>query len=193
MVRKIFYTLICVLFLAACASLPEEEYNQAKANRGTIEKHHLNTYFPDEYAKAEQNFAEGEKNYDKDNAKAKKEFDSANAIYQQIIHDAYPMYVDSEKTNVTSERDKAVGIKADVAVKDDFAKADEEYQQAIALSKEGKYEEALVHLDKAKTLFEGAYKVAKEKHDNAQQSIDSAQEHIKKVDKIITEMEGAEQ
>jgi tetratricopeptide (TPR) repeat protein len=193
MVKKILYSLVCVLFLAACASLPEEEYKQAQENREVIAKRELNTYFPDEYTKAEADYAQGEQNYDKDNAKAKKAFDSANALYQQIIHDAYPLYVDSESTNVNSSRDKAKEIKADVAVKDDFTKADEEYQQALSLSKEGKYEEALVHLDQAKTLFEGAYSAAKEKHDKARSSIDSAQERINKVDKMISEIEGEEQ
>jgi tetratricopeptide (TPR) repeat protein len=193
MVKKILYTLVCVLFLAACASLPEQEYNQAKENREIIAKHNLNTYFPDEYTKAESDFSQGEQNYDKDNAKAKKDFDSANALYQQIIHDAYPLYVDSEKTGVDSEREKAVDIKANVAVKDDFAKADEEYQTALSLSKEGKYEEALDHLNQAKTLFEGAYNAAKEKHDKARNSIDSAQDRINKVDQMINELEGEDQ
>ncbi len=190
MTRKIFYTLLCVILVTACASLPEEEYKLAQENREVIARHEFNTYFPDEYAEAEQKYVDGESTYDKDNAKSKEAFDAANALYQDIIRQAYPLHIDAKKTYANSSRDKAKNIKADVAVKDDFAKADEEYQIALSLSQEGKYDEALVHLEQARTLFENAYEVAKEKHDKAKTSIDSAQEQIYKVDEMIIEIEG---
>jgi tetratricopeptide (TPR) repeat protein len=191
MVRKIFYTLLCVFLFTACASLPEEEYQQAQENREIIAKHELNTYFPEKHAEAEERFVEGESNYDKDNAKSKEAFDAANALYQDIIKQAYPLRVNDTKSTADSSRNKAKNIKADVAVKNDFIKADEEYQKALALSEEGNYEEALVHLKEAQTLFEGAFEAAKAKYDKAKTSIDSAQQQIDKVDEMIGEIEGA--
>jgi tetratricopeptide (TPR) repeat protein len=191
MVRKIFYALLCVSLFTACASLPEEEYKQAQENREIIAEHELNTYFPDKHVEAEQKFVEGESNYDKDNAKSKEAFDAANALYQDIIKQAYPLRVNDIKSNTDSSRNKAKNIKADVAVKDDFVKADEEYQKALALSEEGNYEEALVHLNEAQTLFESAFEAAKEKHDKAKTSIDSAKQQIDKVDAMIGEIEEA--
>ncbi|MBN1798076.1 MAG: hypothetical protein JW822_05850 [Spirochaetales bacterium] len=190
MVKKIFYTLLCVILFTACASLPEEEYKQAQENREIIARNKLNTYFPDEHSEAEQKYVEGETNYDKDNAKSKEAFDAANALYLDIIKQAYPLRVNDTKSNTDSSRNKAKNIKADVAVQDDFVKADEEYRKAIALSEEGKYEEALVQLEQARTLFESAYEAAKVKHDKAKTSIDSAEEQINKVDKMIIEIEG---
>jgi tetratricopeptide (TPR) repeat protein len=189
MLKKILFMIMGVLLVAACASLPEKEYKEAQSNREVISKHSLNTYYPDDYTQAEQNYAEGEKNYDKDNGKAKKEFDAANALYQKIISNAFPMRVDDRKKNTDSSRDKAKEIKADVAVKDDYAKADEAYQKALALSQEGKYEEALVQLDEAIVLFDSAYESAKGKHDKAQDSITSAQDRINKLDEINRKLE----
>ena len=190
MVKRIFYALLCVILFTACASLPEEEYKQAQENREIIARNKLNSYFPDEHSEAEQKFVEGETNYDKDNAKSKEAFDAANALYMDIIRQAYPLRVNDIKSDTDSSRDKAKNIKADVAVKDDFVKADEEYQKALALSEEGNYDEALVHLEQARTLFEGAFQAAKEKHDKARTSIDSAEQQIDKVDKMIMEIEG---
>jgi tetratricopeptide (TPR) repeat protein len=189
MLKKILFTITCVLLFAACASLPEKEYQQAQSSREIIAKHGLNTYYPDDYTQAEQNYSEGEKNYNKDNGKAKKEFDSANALYQKIIANAFPLQVDERKKSTDSSREKAVEIKADVAVKDDFAKADEAYQKALALSQEGKYEEALVQLDEAIVLFDAAYGNAKGKHDKAQDSITSAQDRINRLDEINQRLE----
>ena len=96
-----------------------------------------------------------------------------------------------EKVSVTEIRDKAysamekaLGIKANVAVKDDYTAAEKMFNEAETLDAsdpESAAKAALIYMD-AETAFNTVYDKAYEKRENALKELEKAKEEIKAVE-----------
>ena len=74
---------------------------------------------------------------------------------------------------------QAEGIKAQVAMKEEYTAARTKYDQALAAQNNGEYEQAVALFDEAKLLFQDLYEKTKAKKMKAEQAMDSSDESIK--------------
>ncbi len=96
-----------------------------------------------------------------------------------------------EKVSITEVRnkaysamEKALGIKANVAVKEDYADAEKMFNEAESLDAsdpESAAKAALIYMD-AETAFNSVYDKAFEKRENALKELEMAKEEIKAVE-----------
>lgn len=90
-----------------------------------------------------------------------------------------------------SAMEKALGIKANVAVKQDYAAAEKMFNDAEALdasNPEAAAKAALIFLD-AETAFNSVYETASEKKENALNELEKAKEDIKAAEDEAQEAE----
>jgi hypothetical protein len=86
-----------------------------------------------------------------------------------------PIDIGTAKERAVDARDKAKSIKADVAVKDDFSKALDVFNEAEANPTIEKYLEA-------ETLFLASYESARVKKEEAQRQMNKARDDIRQVE-----------
>ena len=105
-----------------------------------------------------------------------------------------------EKLSVTEIRnkaysamEKALGIKANVAVKEDYAAAEKMFNEAESLdasNPESAAKAALIYMD-AETAFNTVYDKAYEKRENALKELEMAKNEIKAVEEEAEAVEGS--
>ncbi len=149
------------------APLPEAELAQAKQLKEKVDRYKLGPLAQVEYAAAEADLKAGEAAYGTDNAAAKASLDKAIAGYQSVIDKAGPLYLGTIQDRAASAKKSADDLKAAVAVKDDYAKAQAVYDRALSAKATGDLEAATKDFEEARALFEAATKVAKDKRDKA--------------------------
>lgn len=77
---------------------------------------------------------------------------------------------------------KAKGIKADVAMKEEYAKAQAAYDEALKLKNEGNHKKAAKSFEEAKALFGEVYAKTEEKRARAAQSIEDSKKELAAVE-----------
>ena len=101
------------------------------------------------------------------------------------------MSVTELRNKAYSAMEKALSIKANVAVKEDYAAAEKMFNDAEALdasNPESAAKAALIYMD-AETAFNSVYDKAAEKKENALKELEKAKEDIKAVEKEAEEAE----
>ncbi len=164
-----------LLLAVSCAStppeeavpLPETELAQAKQLKAKADLYKLGPLAQAEYNAAESDLKDGEAAYGKDNAASKASLDRAIAGYQAVIAKAGPLYLGTLNDKAAAAKKTADDLKASVAVKDDYAKAQAVYDKALKEKTAGDLEGATKDFEEARTLFEAVAKVAAEKRDKA--------------------------
>jgi len=164
-----------LLWAASCAStppeepapLPETELAQAKELKAKADLYKLGPLAQAEYTAAENDLKTGEDAYGKDNAASKASLDKAISGYKAVIAKAGPLYLGTLQDRTAAAKKAADDLKASVAVKDDYAKAQAVYDRALAAKTAGDLEAATKDFEEARTLFEAVAKVAAEKRDKA--------------------------
>lgn len=164
-----------LLMVVSCASTPpepavpapESELAQAKDLKRQVDRFELGTLAPTEYAAAEADLKAGEAAYGTDNAAAKASLDKAVAGYQAVLDKARPMYLTGYRDRTAAAKKTADDLKAAVAVKADYAKAQAVYDRALAVKADGDLEAAAKDFEEARVLFEAVAKAAQEKRDKA--------------------------
>lgn len=149
------------------APLPETELAQAKQLKEKVDRFELGKLAPTEYTAAEADLKAGEAAYGTDNAAAKASLDKAVAGYQAVLDKARPLYLTGYRDRTAAAKKAADDLKAGVAVKDDYAKAQAVYDRALAVKADGDLEAAAKDFEEARVLFEAAAKTAQEKRDKA--------------------------
>jgi hypothetical protein len=178
MMRKALLVVLAVtafLLAVSCAStppeppapLPEAELAQAKQLKEKADRYNLGPLVQAEYSVAEADLKAGEAAYGTDNAAAKVSLDKAIVGYQSVLDKAGPLYLGGIHDRTAAAKKSADDLKASVAVKDDYAKAQAVYDRALAAKAAGDLATATKDFEEARTLFEAAAKVAKEKRDKA--------------------------
>jgi len=193
--RKILILMIAglALLLFSCASppeqpeqpvdttvaLPEKELKEAKSLKTRVDNNGLSEFAAEDYQQAEKSLQEGEAAYGKDNAKAKTALDTAIASYRAVISKAFPLWADRSKAEVDAIKTNAEGIKAQVAMKEEYATAKAKYDEAVAAKEAGDFEQAITLFAEAKTLFQDVYAKTKQKKEDAEAEIKSSQDGLK--------------
>jgi len=164
-----------LLMVASCKStppevaapLPETELAKAKELKAKADLYNLGPLAQAEYNAAESDLKAGEAAYGKDNAASKASLDKAIAGYQAVIDKAGPLYLGTLNDKAAAAKKTADDLKASVAVKDDYAKAQAVYDRALKEKAAGDLAAATKDFEEARKLFEAVAKVAAQKRDLA--------------------------
>jgi tetratricopeptide (TPR) repeat protein len=176
--RKAFLIVLAgaaLLMAASCKStppeeavpLPETELAKAKELKAKADLYKLGPLAQAEYDAAESDLKAGEVAYGKDNAASKVSLDKAIAGYQAVIAKAGPLYLGTLNDKAAAAKRAADDLKASVAVKDDYTKAQAVYDRALAAKASGDLEAATKDYEEARKSFDAVAKVAQEKMDKA--------------------------
>ncbi len=191
--------LIITALILSCATtpdetvyvLPETERNQAIGLQQQIEEYDLGSLVQTEYQAAEARYLDGDKAYNTDNKTSKEAFDEAIAYYQTVIEKGFPILTDNTKKETDASLTLADELKAGVAVKDDYDKAKEVYNNAVTEQEAGNYEKAIELFEEADGLFQQVYEIAKEKKEKAELAIQEALDSLKASEEKAKEAEQA--
>ncbi|MCX7030284.1 MAG: hypothetical protein NTU62_09210 [Spirochaetes bacterium] len=164
-----------LLMAVSCAStppekavpLPETELAQAKQLKAKADAYNLGPLAQAEYTAAENDLKAGEEAYGKDNAASKASLDRAITGYRAVIAKAGPLYLGTISDRTAAAKKAADDLKASVAVKDDYAKAQVVYDRALAAKTAGDLEAATKDFEEARKMFEAVKVVAQQKRDKA--------------------------
>jgi hypothetical protein len=174
------------LIVASCASAPtkppetppvetpapEAELAKAKELQQKADAYHLGDFAPEDYAAGTNALKAGEDSYGKDNAASKKSLDQAVASFTTVIDKGGKAYLAKAKGEADSSKKAADDLKASVAVKDDYGKAQDAYDKARTEGDAGDIGAAGTDYASARDLFNAAAASAQEKKDRATRAID---------------------
>ena len=181
---SIFSLIIVIFFLFSCISSPETKYQNATKLREKVHKYNLQQYAEDEYKIAEQEYQEAKNLIDsKKNFKADKKLDNVNQKYQTVIEKGLPPCAEDKDQIVKEKKEKALEIKAEVAVKNQYIEAEQTYNEALNYKDNKEYEKAIDTLIIAEEQFVEVYNITEEKKIRAENSIKSTEEAFIKIKK----------
>ena len=109
---------------------------------------------------------------------AKDKADEALALFSQVLKTAWESYATKLRADVVAERQKALDLKANVAVKQDFDAAESVYSQANLSFNARKHEDAGVLYEKCLPMFTAAAATALEKRLAAEEALRKANERV---------------
>lgn len=144
-------------------ALPEAELAKAKELQEKADRHGLGDYAPDEYAAAEKNLAAGQETYGKDNVASKKSLDQAIDGFTAVIDKGGALYLGKLQDQAAAAKKAADELKADVAVKDDYASAAAVYTRAITAKGAKDIDSAAADFTQAAELFDAVAEQARQK------------------------------
>jgi hypothetical protein len=128
---------------------------------------------PSNWSLAEAKYGSSQGLFKQDAHASNDAVDEANLRYGVVRTTAYEYYAADRKKASETERDRAAGIKADVAVKDEYAAALALYAKAASDNDAKDYEASSAEFDSAATAFAQVYSHAKVKMDTAKGALDS--------------------
>jgi hypothetical protein len=148
---------------------------RAKAMQGTIADRNYSVYEPGNFKLAEAAYASATEMFNVDNAKAISASDEALLRYTIVITKGRELFAGERKSLADDSMRQSKEMKANVAVKEDFEKANDVYKQAIEDQSKDDLESAADRFGEAAQLFNETYAEAKEKHDRAYEAMQAAQ------------------
>ena len=157
------------------AAAPDAELAQAKDLKQKVDALGLGDYDPQDYTAANKDFQDGQDAYGKDNAASKKSLDSAIKGYNAVLDTGGGQYLAKRQSDAEASKKAADDLKASVAVKDDYAAANDLYKKALEEKTAKDIENAGKDFASAKDGFDAVAKTAQEKKDAAQQAMQDAQ------------------
>ncbi len=155
---------------------PDTELTQAKGLQQRVDALGLGAYDPDDYAAANKDLQAGQDTYGKDNDASRKSLQSAIAEYNSVISKGGPLYLAKVQAQAEASKKAADDLKASVAVKDDYATANDSYTKALQEKDAGDIENAGKDFGQARDGFDAVAKVAQQKKDAAVQALQNAQQ-----------------
>jgi len=155
---------------------PDAEMAQAKSLQEKADKYGLGEFDADDYAAATKDLKAGQDAYGNDNAAAKESLTKAISEFNSVIAKGGPLYLAKLQAQTEASKKAADDLKASVAVKDQYAEADDVYRQALKEKDAGDIENASADFTKARDMFDAVAALAQEKKDNAAKALASAQE-----------------
>jgi len=168
---------------------PDKEYKAAKDLRATVTEFGLDRYDAESFKAAEASFADGEGNFGKDNAKSKAAFEEAIAGYQKVLDGGFPALVAERQAAADDAKAIADMLKAQVAVKRDYAAALDNYNQAVKANQAKDYAKSVGLFDKAEAGFTAAADKARELKAQAENSMDEVQAQLSDAEQKADEAE----
>lgn len=165
------------------AALPEAELAKAIELQQKADQYGLGDYAPDEYAAAVKNLAAGQEAYGEDNKASKKSLDQAIGGFTTVIDKGGALYLGKLQDQAASSKKAADKLKAEVAVKDDYASAAAVYTRAIKEKGAKDIDSAAADFTQAADLFDAVAEKAKQKKtaaDAAMNATDASEANAKR-------------
>jgi hypothetical protein len=158
-------------------------YGASLAQEGILERN-FSSYDPDNFESAGEMMSGALTAYDAgDYALALKNAEEAKTRYELVLSTGWTGYAEMRATLAAAERQAALDIKANIAVRDLFAEADIEYRMAEENINSWKdYEEAASRFINAEALFIIASTAASEKRRKSTEAIREAYMRIEESD-----------
>ena len=190
--RKIvpWAALLAALFLAvSCASAPpvkppetpqpekpavaapDAELAKAQSLQQKADKYGLGEYDAEDYAAATKDLKAGQDAYGKDNAASKESLVKSIDEFNSVITKGGALYLTKVQAQSLASKKTADDLKASVAVKDQYAEANDAYQRAVKEKDAGDVENAVADFTKARDLFDAVAALALQKKENATKSL----------------------
>jgi hypothetical protein len=157
---------------------PDAERTQARELKDRIDSYSLADYDMEDYQAATADLQAGESAYGSDNAGARKSFDSAITEFNAVLSKGEPLMVAAVQDKTVTSKKAADDLLAAVAVKDQYAQANDAYQRALQEKDAGDLENAGKDFTLAGGLFDSAATAAKQKKDAALTALDAAQKDL---------------
>jgi hypothetical protein len=145
----------------------------AAASRDAIAARDFAKWDPSNWTLAEGKLSQARELLASDSKASLTAADEAGLRYKLVMQNALGYYMADRKTFSEAERDRASSIKAEVAVKDDFAAAASLYEEAEAKRAADDAEAAADLYGRSAAAYAAAYDAAKVKMDSAQSEIES--------------------
>lgn len=150
---------------------PDAELAQAQSLQQKADKYGLGEYDPEDYAAATKDLKAGQDAYGKDNAAAKESLTKAIGEFNSVITKGGALYLTKVQAQTEASKKAADDLKASVAVKDQYAEANDVYQRALKEKDAGDLENAVTDLAKARDMFDAVAAQALLKMQNATKSL----------------------
>jgi len=155
---------------------PDAELAQAKSLQQKADKYGLAEYAPDDYAAATKDLKAGQDAYGKDNAASKQSLTRAIDEFTTVITKGGGLYLAKLQAQTDASKKAADDLKASVAVKEQYAQANDVYQRALKEKNAGDLDAAGADLRQACDMFDAVTVVAQQKKDNATRSLEGTKE-----------------
>jgi hypothetical protein len=152
--------------------LPEAELARAKELQQKADAYHLGDFDTADYAAGTKALKAGQDAYGKDNAASKKSLDQAAASFTSVIDKGGKAYLAKARDEADRSRKAADALKASVAVKDDYGRAQDAYDKAGNEGEAGDLGAAGTDYASARDMFDAAAASAQEKKDRATRALD---------------------
>jgi hypothetical protein len=145
---------------------------------------------PENFAKADEIIAGAADDYDAGNiAQAQDKAEEAGLRYNLVLKAGWRSFATERADAAAAERQKALDLKANVAVREDFNAVEEVYNRAQAAFKSEKYDDATVLYTDAAARFTVVSGTAAEKRRIAEEAIQEAEEKISASDENAKQAE----
>ena len=197
--RKVLFPAAAVaalLFIVSCASTPPQkppekppekpvagapdaQMQEAKSLQQRVDALGLGDYDAEDYAAANTAMKAGQDSYGKDNEASKTSLEAAITGYKAVIAKGGPLYLAKLQAQAEASKKAADDLKASVAVKDDYAKADGTYRQALKEKDAGDIENAGKDFTGSRDGFDAAAQAAQKKKDAAEEALQAAKQDQK--------------
>ncbi len=155
---------------------PDAELAKAQSLQQQADKYGLGEYDAEDYAAATKDLKMGQDAYGKDNAAAKESLTKSIDEFNSVITKGGALYLAKLQGQAEASKKAADELKASVAVKDQYAEANDVYQRALKEKDSGDIENAAADFTKARDLFDAAAALARQKKDAATKALAGAQE-----------------
>jgi hypothetical protein len=147
-------------------------------------------YDPDNYEFAEESINRASAAYDSGDTKiAASNAEEAFLRYNLVLSEGWAASVGEKKTAAENERQRALEVKANVAVKKEFGDADEIFSRGSAAFKGSDLAGAAVYYSQAIPLFTEAIRAAEAKREAAEEAIRIAESRVNQSDETAREAE----
>lgn len=167
-----------LLSFEAARKTYEAAYKKANATnlRASIEERDFAQYDSGNFQLADDKLAEAGSLFAANPDGAIDALDEATLRYNLVIQKGWQSYALGRKAPADDAKKRSEDIKAQVAVKNQYAEALAAYDGASALMAGGNYEEAGAEFDRSAGLFEQAYAAAEAKRNAALEAIQAMEE-----------------
>lgn len=147
--------------------------------RTEIATYNLSTYDPDTFAAAEQGMQRALSAYTaKDIPAAQSAATEALSQYQLVAATGWEALALERRQRANAERTKALDIKANIAMKNDYEAANGVYSQGDSALSDRDFKRAVECFTPAETMFTVVYKTTTEKRQTAAKTIQAAEKQI---------------
>jgi len=158
--------------------------------RGKIMDKGFEVYDPNNFYLADNTLMSAAESYEAgDIATAKEHADEAALRYNMTLNTAWEAYAAESGANASTERQRALDYKANVAVKQDFNSAQSVFTQANTAFQAKRFDEAAALFDDSRSKFETVSNAAREKQRIAEDDLRKANQKMVESDQAAKEAE----